>query len=152
MFGLFSNKPEDFFSPQEKEQIVKAIQQAERQTNGEIRVFIESKCEYVNAIDRAKELFEELDMYKTENRNATLIYIAIKHKQIAVFGDVGIYEKTTPNFWNDEVQKLIRHFKAEDFVEGIVTVVQQIGEALKTHFPYTKSDKNELPDDIVFGN
>jgi uncharacterized membrane protein len=32
-------------------------------------------------------------MQKTELRNATLVYVAIKDRQLAVFGDEGIHQK-----------------------------------------------------------
>lgn len=151
MFSLFKRKAEDFFAPHEKQAITAAIKQAEKQTSGEVRVFVESKCNYVNAIDRAKELFEQLDMYKTENRNAVLVYVALKHRQLAVFADDGIYEKTGKEFWLQQVQTMLKHFNTEDYADGITHVVLKIGEALHTHFPYQKNDVNELSDDIVFG-
>ncbi|MFY7964904.1 MAG: TPM domain-containing protein [Chitinophagaceae bacterium] len=151
MFNWFRSKAEDYFTPHQKKIIVDAIKQAERQTSGEVRVFIEIKCEYVNAIDRAKELFEKLDMHNTEERNAVIVYVALKHKQLAVFADAGIYQKTGVKFWNDNVQSMLSHFNKEDYVEGIETVVLAIGKALNTYFPFDKSDVNELPDDIVFG-
>ena len=77
MFNWFRNKAEDYFTPHQKSVIVAAIKQAEKQTSGEVRVFIESKCSYVNAIDRAKELFEKLDMHKTEERNAVIVVFAL---------------------------------------------------------------------------
>jgi len=151
MFNWFRNKAEDYFTPHQKDVIVAAVKQAEKQTSGEVRVFIESKCSYVNDIDRAKELFEKLDMHKTEERNAVIVYVAIKHRQLAIFGDAGIYEKVGQRFWDEQLKQMLQHFNREDFVEGIATVVNEIGEALHQHFPYQKNDVNELPDDIVFG-
>ena len=52
-----------------------------------------------------------------------------------------------------EVQEMIDEFHADHYATGLAKVVTEIGEALKTYFPYEGgSDKNELPDDIVFGN
>ena len=42
MWRFSRKKP--FFSPEENEKIVQSIQEAERQTSGEIRIFIESRC------------------------------------------------------------------------------------------------------------
>jgi uncharacterized membrane protein len=151
MFNWFRNNAEDYFTPHQKSVIVAAVKQAEKQTSGEVRVFIESKCSYVNAIDRAKELFDKLDMHKTEERNAVIVYVAIKHRQLAIFGDAGIYEKVGQKFWDEQLKEMLQYFNREDFVEGIATVVSEIGEALHQHFPYQKNDVNELPDDIVFG-
>lgn len=151
MFKWFKHKAEDYFTLQEKQAIAHAIQQAELQTSGEIRVFVESKCNYVNAIDRAKEVFDKLDMHKTEAKNAVIVYVALKHKQLAIYADEGIYQKTGVQFWNDELNVMIDHFKKENVVDGITKVVGHIGAALITHFPYQKDDVNELPNDVVFG-
>ena len=69
--SLFRKK--EFFSADEKQAIAEAIQKAEQRTSGEIRVFVESRCWYVNAIDRAVEIFGNLHMYKTDLRNAVLV-------------------------------------------------------------------------------
>ena len=55
-------------------------------------------------------------------------------------------------FWHEKVRTILGHFNKADYAGGIARVVTEIGAALQTHFPYDKgADKNELPDDIVFG-
>ncbi|MFL9485334.1 TPM domain-containing protein [Chitinophagaceae bacterium LWZ2-11] len=152
MLNLFKRKAENLFSEQEKESIVKAIQAAERTTSGEVRVYIESKCSFVNPLDRAVEIFGKLNMQTTRQRNAVLLYVAMKDRQLAVFGDEGIHQKVGDVFWNKAVTEMLSHFNKNNYAEGIAGIVKQIGEALQHHFPYeTKGDVNELPDDIVFG-
>jgi len=142
----------DFFSETEKQLIVSSIQAAEKQTSGEIRVFVESRCKYVNPLDRATEVFAGLKMEETAARNAVLVYVAIRDKQLALFGDRGIHEKVGAEFWNKQVKLILSHFNRADYAAGIAHVVEEIGDALRTHFPYDKDgDINELPDDIVFG-
>ena len=92
-------KKKEFFTPEEKQQLVDAIQKAEQRTSGEIRVFVESKCRFVDALDRAKEIFFNLKMHETRERNATLIYVAVKDRQAAVFGDEGIHQKVGKQYW-----------------------------------------------------
>jgi uncharacterized membrane protein len=151
MWRFSRKKP--FFSPEENEQIVHSIQQAEMQTSGEIRVFVEGRCKYVDALDRAVEIFDKLEMEKTKLRNGVLFYIAIKDKQFAVFADSGIHSAAGKAYWETVVKDIITLFSKESVVVGIVSCIGKIGEALKTHFPYDKEiDKNELPDEIVFGN
>ena len=145
-------KKKEFFNEEEKRQLVAAIQQAERQTSGEVRLFIESKCRFVDALDRAKEIFFQLKMQATDQRNATLIYVAVDDHQAAVFGDEGIHEKVGLKYWQDEVEKMMIHFKNQHLADGICQVVTDLGEALRYYFPYNRdTDKNELPDEIVFG-
>jgi len=150
MFSLFKKK--NFFTAEEQQLIIDAIQNAERMTSGEVRVFVESKCSYMDAIDRAAELFFQLEMQKTDDRNAVLLYVAMKDRQLAVFGDEGIHEKVGNEYWNNAVQKMISNFNRENYAAGISEVVKDIGAALTKNFPFNNdTDKNELPDDIVFG-
>ena len=150
IFSFFKRNP--FFSTEEQEKIAAAIREAEKRTSGEIRIFIESRCRYVEPLDRAAELFFGLKMDKTKARNAVLIYIAIKDHQLAIFADEGIHQKTGQQFWQKEVRLMLDDFNRENYAAGLVKVVSEVGEALYEHFPYDNaSDKNELPDDIVFG-
>ena len=145
-------KRKDFFTEEEQKQLVDAIQKAEHQTSGEVRVYVESKCKYVDALDRAKEIFVSLKMHETALRNGTLVYVALKDKQAAVFGDEGIHQKVGEPYWKEVVTKMLLHFKQQKLVDGICEGIYDLGEALKTYFPYNSdTDKNELPDEIVFG-
>jgi uncharacterized membrane protein len=150
--NLFSKDAARYFSPEELQLVVQAVREAERQTSGEVRVFVESRCRYVDPIHRAAELFFGLKMEMTDQRNAVLVYLAMRDHQFAVFADEGIYREMGADYWNEEAAKMLDAFKKESYADGLVTVVKDIGEALKTHFPYDhKGDKNELPDDIIFG-
>jgi len=145
-------KKKDFFSQEENQQLVDAIQKAEQQTSGEVRIFVESKCKYVDALDRAQEIFFSLKMNETELRNGTLIYVAVKDKQAAVFGDEGIHQKVGAQYWKDVVTKMLFQFRNQKLADGICQGIHDLGEALKFYFPYNSdTDKNELPDEIVFG-
>jgi len=152
MFSLFRKKASHLFSAEEKALVEAAIAAAEHRTSGEVRVFVESKCRFMDAIDRAQELFSELGMHQTQQRNAVLVYVAVIDRQLAVYGDQGVHEKVGDTFWNDSVKTMLSHFNRDNYAQGIATVVQEIGEELREHFPYdAANDRNELPDDIVFG-
>lgn len=150
MFTLFKSKP--FFTPAQQHKIMQAIKDAERRTSGEIRLFVESRCRFVESMDRAVEVFHALKMDQTAERNGVLIYMAYKDHQLSVFGDEGIYKKTGKPFWEERIAHILTHFNKEDYVAGMITAITEIGEALYLHFPYNETtDKNELSDDIVFG-
>lgn len=141
-----------YISHSDNERIIDAIRAAEMRTSGEVRVFFESRCRFVNPIDRAAEVFFGLQMDHTHQRNGVLVYVAFKDRQFAIFADEGIYREMGADYWNAEAGKMLASFAKQDYVDGLVTVIYDIGEALQTHFPYDqKGDKNELPDDIVFG-
>jgi uncharacterized membrane protein len=149
---FFWKKKKDFFTPEEQGKVIEAIRNAEQRTSGEVRIFVESHCRYVNALDRAAELFFQLSMDKTDERNGTLVYVAVKDRQAAVFGDEGIHRKVGQKYWEDEVNKMMTCFQQANLSDGLVQCITDIGGALYQHFPYNRdTDKNELPDEIVFG-
>ncbi|MCW3112936.1 MAG: hypothetical protein JWR18_1332 [Segetibacter sp.] len=147
-----SSKKREFFTPEQQQLMVDAIQEAEKNTSGEVRLFVESKCKYVDPVDRAKEIFFNLKMDQTKDRNAVLFYMAIDDRQLALFADEGIYQRLGAKYWNDEVRKIIGAFTKDDYTGGICAVINDIGISLQTEFPYANTDKNELPDEIIFGN
>jgi len=151
--GLFSFfKKREFFSAKDKEQIVEAIRLAEKETSGEIRIYVESKNPFMDAIDRAAEIFFKLKMQETDHRNAVLLYIAMDHQELALFADEGIYEKAGKEYWDNAVKNMLSQFTKENISNGIEQCIAQIGQTLKEKFPYMPTeDNNELPDEIVFG-
>lgn len=151
MLPLLSRKP--LVDKDTQLAIAASIKSAESRTSGEIRVFMEAHCNYVDAMDRAVELFEQLGMQHTTGRNAILIYLAIADHQFALFGDKVIYETAGgPLFWQDAAHKLASHLKKGEIKEGVIACIGMLGDALAAHFPFDPSiKKNELPDEIVFG-
>jgi len=142
-----------FLTKEEQALVVAAIQEAEKTTSGEIRVFIEKKCAHNNPMDRAQELFYHLKMDATALQNGVLVYLAHEDHKFCLLGDKGIHEKTGDNYWQQEVQVAISHFKQNKYAHGLRTIILDIGLSLSQHFPYdSQTDKNELPDEIVFGN
>ena len=150
MFSFFKKK--DIFTPAENDRIVAAIRNCEKSTSGEIRVFIDNKNPLVSTLERAAVIFNELKMYETEERNAVILYIAVKHKEVALFGDEGIHNAVGTAYWQQQVQLMLSYFRDGDLVSGIEKCVLEVGRVLSDKFPYRGDiDKNELPDEIVFG-
>ncbi len=145
-------KKKEFFSPQDNELMVQSIRDAEKQTSGEIRVFIESKCRFMDPLDRAREIFHSLKMENTQNRNGVLFYVALKHRQLAIYADEGIHQAVGEQYWKDVVTHILVFFNKENYALGIKECILKIGEGLHSYFPYdAATDKNELPDEIIFG-
>lgn len=151
--GLFTNKNNTLLPKEDADVVVDSIRKAEAMTSGEVRVFIESRCEYVNAVDRAWKVFAKLQMQATKERNAVLVYMALLDRQIAIIGDEGIHQKVAEqDFWKEELETLKSFCKNGNIKEGLSTVVLEIGVALGQYFPpRTDEDHNEIPDEIVFG-
>lgn len=145
-----SRPANEFFSKDEKEDIIMAIKNAELDTSGEIRVHIENSCKG-EAKDQAAYIFEKLEMHKTDLRNGVLFYLAVKNRKFAILGDVGINQVVPENFWDEIRDLMLSQFREDKFAEGLETGIAMAGQQLKKHFPYQKDDVNELPDEISFG-
>ena len=142
---------EKLFSPEEKAQIVAAIQSAETRTSGEIQVHIENHCKG-QVLDRAAEIFEMLKMYQTKDRNGVLIYLAVLDHKFAILGDAGINAVVPADFWESTKELMASHFRQGKFTQGLIEGIHLAGNQLGTHFPFNRSsDKNELSDEVSFG-
>jgi uncharacterized membrane protein len=142
---------ENLFSSEDKKRITAAIQEAEKQTSGEIQVHIERHCS-IDVMDRAAEVFETLKMQMTNERNAVLFYLAVDDHLFAVIGDSGINRVVPEKFWENIKDEMVTLFKQKAFTEGLIKGISKCGTELKAHFPYEqKGDINELPDEISFG-
>lgn len=141
-----------FFSSDEESRIIRAIRAAEVTTSGEIRVHVEVGAA-APVLDVAQRVFAELGMQETADRNGILVLLAVDRREFAILGDRGIDAVVPDGFWDGERDLMQAAFRRGDFVGGIETVVQQIGEKLKEFFPYAGADEdvNELPDDISYG-
>ena len=144
------SKVENFLSASEEQEIIAAIHIAEKHTSGEIRIHIEATTEK-DAYERALEVFQQLEMYKTAQRNGVLIYIAVNDKSFVICGDEGINNVVADDFWNATKETMQTHFKQGDFKEGIVMGILKAGEELKAHFPWQSDDEDELSNEISKG-
>ena len=136
-------------SVQQEKQLMRAIKLAEEKTSGEIRVHIESK-HASEPITRAQEIFKKLNMHQTKERNGILFYLALHSKRFAVWGDEGIHQKVTQQFWDEISEVCVTKFKNDLLIEGLDAAITLCGEKLKFHFPIQKDDRNELKDDISY--
>lgn len=130
--------------------IEQAISALEQRTSAELRVVVEQKNKSkLDAIGRAEQLFSELNMQATQERNGVLIYLAFKPHHLAVVGDEGIHQKVGQAFWQAVYEAMKLPLQAGEFTQAICQGIHQVGEALAVHFPYQADDKNELPNEVI---
>ncbi|OBX05678.1 membrane protein [Gallibacterium genomosp. 3] len=141
-----------FKQPIDKARVERAIARLELQTSAELRVYVERKLpadREISGVQRATELFQQLAMEKTAQRNGVLIYLAFQSKQCAIIGDQGIDHHVEDGFWQQACDLIIAAAKQKQYTEGIVSAIALIGERLALHFPYQENDRNELPNEVV---
>ncbi len=141
---------ESFLTKNDEQEIVDAIQWSERNTSGEIRVHLESGTS--NPIDkRAMEVFNDLKMYETKDKNGVLIYIAVNNKAFYICGDSGINTLVGADFWNSTKDIMLSQFKKGNHKQAIIDGIIEAGKKLKKYFPYQDDDQNELSNQISKG-
>jgi uncharacterized membrane protein len=140
----------EFLTAKQEQQIIDAIAEAENKTSGEIKVHVESTCD-IDPLNRAMAVFQDLNLYKTERRNAVIIYVAFESKRFAIYGDEGINQVVPKDFWNNAAAQMRSLLSQNKNAEAIIAAVQLCGENLKKFFPIQENDTNELSNDISFG-
>ena len=134
-------------SEAEEGQLVRAIEEAERETSGEIRVHVEARAG-ADPLVAARKWFHHLGMDRTALRNGVLIYLAVNDRAFAIVGDTGIHEKVGDACWNALRDQLQAAFTRGEFVVGLEGAVRSVGSLLGEHFPPSGDDRNELPNTV----
>jgi uncharacterized membrane protein len=137
------------FTDEEHQRIKQAIERAEKNTSGEIRVCLEKTCSE-DPLNRAAGYFKKLEMDKTAQRNGVLIYVATTDHKFAIIGDAGINKLVPEDFWDKTKDAMLTCFKEGDVFQGLVTGIERAGKQLQRYFPFQTGDKNELSDDIAY--
>ncbi len=142
-------KASDFLTDEERQEVVSAIQSAEKATSGEVRIHIENKCSG-DPKEPALKAFHKLGMTATKARNGVLIYVAVESHKLAILGDKGINDVVPEGFWKDVIAVIKGQFAEGNFCAGLCKGLEMVGEKLKAYFPYQSDDVNELSDEISF--
>ena len=138
---------EDFLTVSEEQDVIEAIRIAEENTSGEIRVHIENSANG-DLNHRALEVFATLKMHNTRLRNGVLIYVAVKDRAFAIYGDQGINNVVPDDFWDSTKSIIESDFKNGAFSKGLVAGIKNAGQQLKAHFPVDDENPDELSNEI----
>src|SRR6478736_522858 len=143
-------KTKSFLTPEEETAVVEAIQIAEKNTSGEIRVHLE-KSTTIAPMERAIAVFNQLEMYKTKDANGVLIYVATEDHKFAICGDKGINNVVPLDFWESTKEIIRSDFKKGNYKQGLIDGILEAGNVLKKYFPYCADDNDELSNEISKG-
>ncbi|PKF72253.1 hypothetical protein CW752_16305 [Chryseobacterium sp. PMSZPI] len=139
----------NFLTNQQIASLVEAIQSAEEHSTGEIRVHIDSNTEDHHA-KTAFEVFKELCMDKTTDRNAVLFHVNFEQKYLTIIGDVGIHEKVHQSYWDHLHDYITAEFAKGNYHKALKSAILETGIELKKYFPVKGENPNQLPNEITF--
>ncbi len=143
-------KPSDFLDRLDDAKVVEAIGRAERGTTGEIRVFVSRRTlDGDDILQRAAARFRLLELDRTPDRNAVLLYFLPRERKFAVIGDRGFHAKCPPSFWQDVADAIAGHLREDRFTEAVLAGIGRVGDLLAQHFPAGRDDLHSHPDQVV---
>ncbi len=142
-----SARPERFLTEGERAAVEAAVAEAEAATSGEIRVVVNRRV-LGDPLEEAQKTFARLGMHQTRDRNAVLVFLVLRSRRFAIFGDEGIHRFVGQEGWDRLRDGMAERFQRGDFGGGLVYAVREVGAVLREHFPWREGDVNELPDGV----
>lgn len=147
-----------YFNKQDRQEIARAVQQAEKGHVGEIQVVIEghipcSQAYYQNTRLRAQQLFAELGVWDTELNSGVLLYLNLCERKVEILIDRGLKNATQTETWNKICQNIVVTLAQKEYLRAVIGGVNEIGQVLDQY--YVKTDlyeENELPNEPIILN
>lgn len=136
-------------SKEEIKKLENKIFAAEQMTSAEFKIVV-CKRAWLGISKKAISIFKKFHLDKTQDRNAVLFLIIEKDKQLLIYGDKGIHEKTGISHWENIKNKVIDDFKNNDYYGGISVGIHLIAKSLADHYPANQNNKNEISNAIIF--
>ncbi|MFL5813484.1 MAG: TPM domain-containing protein [Bdellovibrionia bacterium] len=131
--------------------IVEAIADAETHTTGEIRVHVSKRWFERDPYRRAQKVFDRLGMGRTTLKNAVLLYVNLRRRKFAIYGDEGIHQSVGQRYWERIARELSQDLRGTHHENAIAMAVAKIGKALAENFPVDSTHLNhqELSNDVT---
>ena len=98
---------------------------------------------------RAIMLFQVGTERRTASRTGVLLYLSLAEHHAEIVADASIQSKIGGEEWGEAMAALLEGIRAGQPGQGIADAVKRIGDVLATHFPFTGTDPNEMPDRLI---
>ncbi len=97
----------------------------------------------------ALDQFLSQDLHTTQNRTGVLIFVSVAERYGEIIADEGIYQKVSPEVWDQALAALLGHLKKKEVEEGFVAAIKMCADVLEEHFPISEDDEDELPNHLI---
>jgi uncharacterized membrane protein len=132
--------------------IEEAIEASEKTHRAEIRVAIEVSLELTDLLrlrtarERALEVFAELAVWNTRERNGVLIYVLLAERDVEIVADSGFDERVSAGDWHRVCTLIEREFAAGRWRDGVLVGIEALTPILVREFPAMGPGVNEQID------
>jgi putative membrane protein len=94
-------------------------------------------------------LFRAGTEQRTLSKTGVLLYLSLAEHRAEIVADAAIHSKAPQEAWGEAMAALIEAMRDNRPGDGVAAAVERIGAVLATHFPYSGTDPNELPDRLI---
>ena len=129
--------------------IEEAIEASEKLHRAEIRVAIEVALDLralwriKAARQRALEMFTELEVWNTRERNGVLIYMLLAERDVEIVADLGLDGRVEQSEWLRICTVIEREFAAGHWRDGVLRGIEAATVLLTREFPANEPNPNE---------
>jgi uncharacterized membrane protein len=129
-----------------------AIEESERKHRAEIRVAIEVSLDWRDlrrlrtSRERALEVFAELGVWNTRERNGVLIYVLLAERDVEIVADVGFDARVSEGEWQRVCTLIEREFVGSRWRDGLLVGIEAVTALLTREFPADGRNPNEQVD------
>ena len=132
--------------------IEEAIEASETKHRAEIRVTIEVALDFKDLLrlkttrERALELFAELGVWNTKERNGVLIYVLLAERDVEIVADSGFEGRVSKGEWQRVCTLIEREFGTGRWRDGVLVGIEAVTTLLTREFPAEGRNPNEQAD------
>jgi uncharacterized membrane protein len=128
-----------------------AVAESETRHSGEIRFAIEVALDLgalrraATSRERAAEVFAELGVWDTAQRNGVLIYVLLAERDVEIVADRGLDGKVGDDEWRAVCEAIERDFARGRWRDGALAGIGGVTALLAREYPTTAPNPNEQP-------
>lgn len=115
---------------------------------GIVRLLMGEKKLGAEVHEAALAAFTRNGLHHTKEETGILIFVSLLEHRVHILADRGIHGKVGEDFWKIEVQKMVLGLREGRAAEALASVIGDMGEKMREHFPQSGRDSNELGDEL----
>ncbi|MBO6784398.1 MAG: TPM domain-containing protein [Alphaproteobacteria bacterium] len=105
---------------------------------------------HVRASRMAHQLFLDLGLTETEDRNAVLLFVAMGERYVEVIADAGLQAKLEgPAVWDGVIEAFVSDVGKGRVANGFVAAIEGCADVMAAHFPNREGAPNRFPDRLI---
>lgn len=98
----------------------------------------------------ARQMFLDLGLTETEDRNAVLLFAAMGERYVEIIADVGLQQRLDkPEVWDEIVERFVASVRAGEIGEGFTQAIDGCADVMAKHFPNRDDAPNRFPDRLI---